>query len=200
MLCVNRSGLHSLIFASRKPQVKRFKKWVTSVMLPLINRIDSHQVEPEIFPPQTSETKPTIKDISAAFDTLLPGFDPNLIAQIKLRAVAFCHPELATATEIANKMLQEQPNAPTQERQLLAPDELAEVLTNRTHQYFTASQINKILTKQGFQREILCGWNPPFELTRKGEKYGRIIVTALVQETAVKSVRWFPEVLEAIEI
>jgi prophage antirepressor-like protein len=198
MLCVNRSGFFALILASRKPQVKRFKKWVISVMLPLINRIDSYSVEPE--KQQPSESKPTIKEISAAFDTLLPGFDSNLIAQIKLRAVATLHPELATAAEIANKMLREQPNAPTQERQRLSAEELAQVLTNRTHQYFTASQINKILTKQGFQREIPCGWNPPFELTRKGEKYGRIIVTALVQETAVKSVRWFPEVLEAIEI
>lgn len=38
MLCVNESGLYSLIFKSRKPEAKRFKRWVTSEVLPSIRR------------------------------------------------------------------------------------------------------------------------------------------------------------------
>lgn len=35
---VNESGLYSLILRSRKPEAKRFKKWVTSVVLPAIRK------------------------------------------------------------------------------------------------------------------------------------------------------------------
>ena len=38
MLCVNESGLYSLVFKSRKPDAKRFRKWVTSEVLPSIRR------------------------------------------------------------------------------------------------------------------------------------------------------------------
>lgn len=38
MLCVNESGLYSLIFKSRKPDAKRFRKWVTSEVLPSIRK------------------------------------------------------------------------------------------------------------------------------------------------------------------
>lgn len=35
---INESGLYSLILTSRKPEAKRFKKWVTADMLPAIRR------------------------------------------------------------------------------------------------------------------------------------------------------------------
>lgn len=36
---VNESGLYSLIFRSRKPQAKEFRKWVTMELLPLIREV-----------------------------------------------------------------------------------------------------------------------------------------------------------------
>jgi len=38
MLIVNESGLYSLILTSRKPEAKRFKRWVTSEVLPTIRK------------------------------------------------------------------------------------------------------------------------------------------------------------------
>jgi prophage antirepressor-like protein len=38
VLTVNESGLYSLIFSSRKPEAKRFRKWVTSEVLPAIRQ------------------------------------------------------------------------------------------------------------------------------------------------------------------
>ena len=38
MLVINESGLYALIFKSRKPQAKEFRKWVTSVVLPSIRK------------------------------------------------------------------------------------------------------------------------------------------------------------------
>ncbi|MGM4891229.1 BRO-N domain-containing protein [Tardiphaga sp. 839_C3_N1_4] len=42
MLIINESGLFSLILRSDKPQAKRFKKWVTSEVLPSIRRTGSY--------------------------------------------------------------------------------------------------------------------------------------------------------------
>ena len=38
MIVVNESGLYTLIMRSNKPEAKRFRKWVTSEVLPSINR------------------------------------------------------------------------------------------------------------------------------------------------------------------
>ena len=38
LLTVNELGLYSLIFTSRKPEAKRFRKWVTSEVLPAIRQ------------------------------------------------------------------------------------------------------------------------------------------------------------------
>jgi prophage antirepressor-like protein len=42
MLCVNESGLYSLIFKSRKREAKRFKKWITSEVIPTIRKTGSY--------------------------------------------------------------------------------------------------------------------------------------------------------------
>lgn len=41
---ISESGLYSLIFTSRKPEAKRFKKWVTSEVLPAIRKTGSYNV------------------------------------------------------------------------------------------------------------------------------------------------------------
>ncbi len=42
MIVVNESGLYSLIMGSRKPEAKKFKKWVTSEVLPSIRKTGSY--------------------------------------------------------------------------------------------------------------------------------------------------------------
>lgn len=41
---INESGLYSLILTSRKPEAKRFKKWVTSEVLPSIRKTGGYQI------------------------------------------------------------------------------------------------------------------------------------------------------------
>ncbi len=45
MLVVTESGLYSLIFKSRKPEAKAFKRWVTSEVLPAIRRHGRYDIE-----------------------------------------------------------------------------------------------------------------------------------------------------------
>ncbi|WP_323830523.1 Bro-N domain-containing protein [Pseudomonas sichuanensis] len=44
MLVVNESGLYTLIFKSRKPEAKRFKKWVTGEVLPSLRKHGSYSL------------------------------------------------------------------------------------------------------------------------------------------------------------
>jgi len=44
---INESGLYSLILTSRKPEAKKFKKWVTSEVLPSIRKTGSY-VAPKV--------------------------------------------------------------------------------------------------------------------------------------------------------
>jgi prophage antirepressor-like protein len=43
MLTVNESGVYSLVFTSRKPEAKRFRKWVTSEVLPEIRKTGGYR-------------------------------------------------------------------------------------------------------------------------------------------------------------
>lgn len=48
---INESGLYSLVLGSRKPEAKKFKKWVTSVLLPSIRKrgyLGAEVLEPRI--------------------------------------------------------------------------------------------------------------------------------------------------------
>lgn len=42
---INESGLYALVLGSRKPEAKRFRKWVTSEVLPSIRRDGKYQAD-----------------------------------------------------------------------------------------------------------------------------------------------------------
>lgn len=44
MTIINESGLYSLVFKSQLPSAKRFKRWVTSEVLPAIRKTGSYQI------------------------------------------------------------------------------------------------------------------------------------------------------------
>lgn len=46
MSTVSESGLYSLILRSRKPEAKRFRKWVTAEVLPQIHRTGAYSITP----------------------------------------------------------------------------------------------------------------------------------------------------------
>lgn len=47
MTIVNEPGLYGLVLGSRKPEAKRFKKWVTSEVLPSIRKTGSYSLKPK---------------------------------------------------------------------------------------------------------------------------------------------------------
>jgi len=48
MLCVNESGLYSLVFKSRKPEAKSFKRWITHEVIPSIRKTGSYSAKPTL--------------------------------------------------------------------------------------------------------------------------------------------------------
>lgn len=49
--CVNESGLYALIFGSKLPSAKRFKRWVTSEVLPAIRRSGHYELPSDTITP-----------------------------------------------------------------------------------------------------------------------------------------------------
>lgn len=52
MNIVNESGLYNLIFQSRKPEAKAFRKWVTSEVLPAIRRTGRYELKRRVVSPR----------------------------------------------------------------------------------------------------------------------------------------------------
>lgn len=55
--CVNESGLYHLIFKSRKPAAKRFRKWVTTQVLPEIRKTGRYEAANAALPKQIQFSK-----------------------------------------------------------------------------------------------------------------------------------------------
>lgn len=73
MLTISESGLYALIFRSRKPQARRFRKWVTAEVLPAIHKTGRYQTEgpsplslprlaPEALPEDVLRLKPRLRE------------------------------------------------------------------------------------------------------------------------------------------
>ncbi len=52
MNLVNESGLYNLIFQSRKPEAKAFRKWVTSEVLPAIRKTGRYELKRRVVSPR----------------------------------------------------------------------------------------------------------------------------------------------------
>ncbi|WP_027823486.1 BRO-N domain-containing protein [Laribacter hongkongensis] len=79
---VNESGLYSLILKSRKPEAKRFKKWVTAEVLPAIRKTGSYAA-----PAPSPAPKSISADLKARFDLtrkrFIAQYDMNGLLSLK---------------------------------------------------------------------------------------------------------------------
>ena len=79
MLAVNESGLYALIFKSRKPEAKKFRKWVTSEVLPAIRKHGAYIDRPE---PLTPSEKQLLKELVHKRAATAGGDPGKTIAEI----------------------------------------------------------------------------------------------------------------------
>lgn len=62
VVVVSESGLWAIVLKSRKPEAKRFKKWLTSEVIPSIRKTGSYTI-PGVEPPQVVQSNPVLEKI-----------------------------------------------------------------------------------------------------------------------------------------
>ena len=88
VITINESGMYSLILKSRKPEAKRFKKWVTSEVLPAIRKTGSYAA-----PGSQASTPVPARDCISAILLIgeavakVPGVKPGIAAAATLACI-----------------------------------------------------------------------------------------------------------------
>ncbi len=142
-LIVSESGLYSLVLRSRKPEAKRFRKWVTSEVLPSIRATGGY--------------------IGAA-----PDDDE---ASIMARALEIAHATLErnkARLEEANREIKQLAPDAEYARDVLASSNLHTVNSIAVHLGISAIKLNRFLVDRGFiykQGDIYC---PSCKIRDKG--------------------------------
>lgn len=193
MLTVKEPGFYRLIFKSRKSLAKRVQRWVFHDVLPTLRKTGKYelsQTEPAQLP------TPTVDEIAQLIDLTLGKTDlgKNLVAGVKLNAIARQHPQLALAAEAAKSALSIEV-----ESNLLTPTAVGEKLTT-DGKAWSSQRVNKTLIELGLQEKNPAGKNPSYFPTEKGKEYGCLVLdTAKGHDKTVQHLRWYPSVVEALE-
>lgn len=182
MQTVSESGFYTLVFKSRKPEAKAFRKWVTSEVIPAIRKTGKYElpINPNVEIPKNYESK-----LAAAKVV----FESNEIVgnQLTLALDAIYRKDMGqSALETAGIQLV----APVQEH-LLTPTELGEMMGG-----VNARTMNRILEAEGLQFKSGKHWH----LTEKGKTYGEVcdMGRAHTHGAPVTHIRWRKSVLNLV--
>lgn len=171
-----------------------FRIWANRALRQIISKIEAPE---EVGIKQNLQIPiPTPEEISTVLDLTLgkTNLDVNLIAGVKLNAIAKQHPQYALVAETAKSVL-----SVVVEDELLSPTQLAELLNKRTNETWSAQKVNKLLIEQDFQFSNPEGKNPDYLPTDKGKEYSKLILnTAKNRDKTIQSLRWFKEVLDVL--
>lgn len=197
MWCVNESGLYSLILRSRKPQAKRFKKWVTSEVLPAIRKTGSYSVS-------TNLTFPN-RALNIAIECLeQAGLGSNLIQSWKLdQYIKYSSDEEKLLLEDAKKLITSVSVIPDRP---MNPTEVGEALARALGEdtIIKARKINLLLIKHGLQKAVQKiskksgKKRTVYDITELGKQYGHMEVTTARYSDGsfVAFPRWFMSVVD----
>lgn len=156
MAAVNESGLYSLILTSRKPEAKRFKKWVTSEVLPSIRKTGQYQVS-QMQPLALTQHDLATRLLKNELEVWTLFECPLHIAQQEI--VKLVRKDTGVDFSAALKYAKAQQNI-LQHEIMLEPTELGVRLG------LNARQTNRVLEDLGLQSRINGQWLP----TERGEK------------------------------
>lgn len=152
VLGVNESGLFSLVLSSRKPEAKRFKKWLTAEVIPTIRKTGSYAIDKleRQFLPEVS-----IKSIDEAATVFGKRFGAGYEQRFLVQNIGKFHPHLT----IPPAAIEELVSLPTA-KALLTPTQIAEQLgLNYKTGKPNPQAVNKLLEELGYQTKIDGDWS-----------------------------------------
>ena len=179
---VNESGLYSLILTSRKPEAKRFKRWVTHEVLPSIRKTGSYVSAASVahLPTLTQDRVSAILSIGVAI-TRVPGVKPGIAMAATLTVI---YENTGLSVESLRKVLPPA-NDPICS---LNPTQLGE------RAGMSARAINTRLRSLGFQFK---NDRDEWELTESGNRWAEALPFSRNGHSGYQ-ILWNPEVCDVI--
>lgn len=176
MLVINESGLYSAILRSRKPEAKRFKKWVTSVLIPGIRKKEFVHVS------QMQVSGNVLAQISASYESLKQDME-------ELKKAFFTSQPRLQLVAVSNQRSGGVSRAEIRERGLMAPTQLAKRLGIST------PRLHAILEVLGLQSRVA---NRYF-VTAKAHGHHEVVgVTETKRKGSVEKFLWKESVITEI--
>lgn len=186
---ISESGLYALIFKSRKPEAKAFRKWVTSEVLPTIRKTGRYEMQQVSQPPTPTELAQrdfiALKKVAEAF-----GLTHNralISANIALRK----RTGIDFQAELDVKLIAEDNS------NYLLATEIGERLGLGTGRK-AARHANLLLAEEGFQfKNERNDWRP----TEKGRAYAVILDTGKAHHdgSMVQQLRWKESIVSMLK-
>ncbi len=182
MTVVNESGLFNLVLGSRKPEAKRFKRWVTHEVLPSIRRTGSYVSAASVvpLPTLTQDRVSAILSIGEAI-TRVPGVKPGIAMAATLTVI---YENTGLSVESLRKVLPPA-NDPICS---LNPTQLGERVG------MSARAINTRLQSLGFQFK---NDRDEWELTESGNRWAEALPFSRNGHSGYQ-ILWNPEVCDVI--
>lgn len=181
-LAITESGLYALIFRSRKPEARKFRKWVTSEVLPEIRKFGGYgQSSQHVFTPTYTEQLAVLRMMLEAAQ-----LSPDAIALgMNSANRALTGLDMLKASDVHL--------VPTVQDVALTPTQIAEIVQRG----MTARKINKLLARKGFQEKQAGLW----VVLAPGTPYARHepVNKAHSNGTPIIQLKWFRTIVPLIE-
>lgn len=178
---INESGLYSAILGSAKEEAKRFKRWVTSEVLPTIRKTGAYT------PPQQTARLPQLQPVR---DLLLVGKAMSKVKGVnEALAMACTLDAIERTTGLPTTMLAKAlPTVAPENASTLNATQVGEPLS------LNGRATNVILEKMGFQYK---DENKDWKLTEAGTAYGEMKPFHRNGHSGYET-RWKPSVIEVL--
>lgn len=201
MLTVNESGLYALVFKSRKPQAKEFRKWVTAEVLPALRKTGKYEMQKVSSMPAQPPIREEVeaRRFKAAQDILKTGYEMAQIFGLTGNQA------LLKADKVTRQLSNISPMA-LLEIELKSPDNealmIATEIGKRLDPAVSAKAVNLALAAMDFMErfEYRAG-KFEWRLTEKGKEYGVYLDTGKVHSngTPIQQIKWQESVIPLIQ-
>ncbi len=187
MLVINEQGVYQLVFGSKKPEARRFQRWVIEEVLPSIRQTGGYSIKPTSPQSFSSSIDEELKVAEWLASKIESKFNNSGIGkQLALKAYSVAVPTkyLPVLEEAKTKLAEE--NA-TPSNELYTATNIAEELCLRgLVEYNTARKVNTLLEKLGLQTKPKKNW----KATTKAKKLDLCSEMEIMASLSQKNNKW----------